>query len=96
MKKQKPKWIVTRAGRPCTLQYVPKLLGPKFCPKGGILLPSPFGEVTLFGGEKSALRAIGRAVKVRNTLAAAIFTLPPSYAPFVEAGNFQTQRQEIA
>lgn len=90
--KAKPRFIVTFNNVPCALTPVPKMFGTKLVPKRGVLLPND-RIPTLFPGEKSAQKAIGRAMRLRTTLRNAVFELPPSIKPFAADGQFRVTVQ---
>lgn len=89
-KKRSARFIVKFNGVPCALVPYPRLFGTKLVPKRGVLVPND-RIPTEFPGEKSANKAIDRAIRLKKTLHSAVFELPEIYRPFAEDGVFKVE-----
>jgi hypothetical protein len=92
-KARKSKFVVELNGVPCGFLACPKVFGPKLVPRRGVLVPIP-NHPTVFGGEKSAQAAIGRALRLRNALNSAVFGLTETTRQFAQPGAFTVTPQE--
>jgi hypothetical protein len=86
-KRKLRRFIVTLDGVPCA-RITDKRFGYKLIPAGGTLIADADKKPDQFGGEKSANRAVLRAIRLRRKLAESCCDVPACYAPFVRDGNY--------
>lgn len=82
------RYIVTLNCVPCGLQpYDRKIIGWRMVPKRGTLVKKPEAP-EIFPGKKSAARAIGRAMMLREFWKQAVCEPAPAHRFLVEPGSF--------
>lgn len=82
------RFIVTLDGIPCGLQpYDRKVIGWRMVPKKGTLVKKPSAP-EIFPGKKSAARAVGRAVSLREFWKQAVCEPAPNHRFLIEPGTF--------